>query len=192
MKRKLLLKLAIISTLLMFLTTNLFAQNADNTTQDLTLGLPAVHLIYAVDSSATHQAIDLSLTTNRAGTKITGGSGTSYLQVSCIVATSGATNTVNATVTGLPSGTTLDVTTTAPTITTDADGTYGTGLGPVTLSGTAADIITGIGSCYTGTGHGEGYVLKWQWNAGGTGVSYSDIVATGSTTATVTMTITSL
>lgn len=188
MKRKLLLKLTMLGTLLMFLTTQSFAQNSSTTNQVLTLGIPPIALVYAVDSSGLNESISLQLTTNTAGTAITGGTNASFLQLSSIVA-SGSTNKVQAKIDGVPAGTTLEITASAPN-SGNGDGTFGTAVaGPVTLSTTAQDIITGIGSCYTGTAPLDGYGLQWQWNAGSSG-SYSSITSTTNFTTTVTLTIT--
>lgn len=182
---KLLTKLLIAGAFLL-LTTKLFAQTSQSS-QELTMGIPEVLLINAVTSSGTVGAVSLQLTTTTAGDAINGGTATSYAQVSSIVS-SGQTRSITASVTGVPSGTTLDVSGVTPS-SGKGDGTFGTTAGSVTLSATPQNIFTGIGSCYTGTGAGDGYELDWTWNAGAAG-TYSNIVATGGASATVTFTIT--
>lgn len=174
--------------LFLLMTTNLFAQAQTNTsTQVLTMGIPQVSLINAVDGSGNTAAVALALTTDVAGTAITGGAGKSYAQVSSIVATS-ATRTIQASYDHIPSGTTLDVTGELPT-SGNGGGVFGVSTNTVTLSTTAQDIFTGIGSCYTGTAALDGYVLNWQWNAA-TASDYGTIVATTGSSTTVTLTIT--
>jgi hypothetical protein len=171
----------------LLLTTNLFAQT-NQSTQELTMGIPEVLLINAVNASGQVAAVSLQLTTTTAGDAINGGTATSYAQVSSIVAAS-KTRSITASVTGVPAGTTLDVLGVVPSASGDGDGTFGSSAGSITLDGTAKNIFTGIGSCYTGTSAGDGYQLNWTWNAGAAG-TYSNIVATGGATATVTFTIT--
>ncbi|MBN2615933.1 MAG: hypothetical protein JXR71_09595 [Bacteroidales bacterium] len=168
------------------LATSLFAQT-NTTTQDLTMGIPEVLLINAVDTTGVTAAVSLELTTNVAGTAISGGSGASYAQVSSIIA-SGQTRKIQASYDQIPAGTTLDVTGDLPT-STNGDGTFGSTANTVTLSTTAQDIFTGVGSCFTGTSAKDGYRLNWQWNAGAAG-QYANIVATTGSTTVVTLTIT--
>lgn len=182
---KLLSKITMAGTLLLF-TTQLFAQT-NTTTQDLTMGIPEVLLINAVDSTGVTAAVSLQLTTNTAGTAISGGSGSSFAQVSSIVA-SGQTRKIQANYDQIPAGTTLDVTGDLP-VSGNGDGTFGASSNTVTLSTTAQDIFTGVGSCFTGTAPKDGYKLNWQWNAGAAG-QYANILATTGSTTVVTLTIT--
>lgn len=181
--KKLILILAIVAVTAAT-NNSLFSQVTSN--QSLTMGIPEVLLINAVNDQGVTGAVSLELTTTVAGTAISGGTGTSYAQVSSIV-TSTQTRTMSASVTGVPTGTTLAVTTSVPTNGNYA-GTVGTGTSSVTLSGTDATIVTGIGSCYTGTAAGDGYQLDYAWDAGAAG-SYGTIFATGATTATVVLTL---
>ncbi len=166
-----------------------FAQDDATANQELTMGIPEVLLIDAVNDAGVVGAVSLELTTVTAGTAISGGTGTSYAQVSSIVA-SGQTRTITAAVTGVPAGTALSVTTTVPSNANQA-GTVGTGTSNVPLINAAAasTIVSGIGSCYTGTSSGDGYQLDWIWDAGAAG-DYGSIVATTGSTATVVLTIT--
>lgn len=184
MKKIFIVTIAVFCTLL--LTTNTTFAQTQNTTQELTMGIPEVLLIKAVDETGQVAAVDLQLTTTNAGTKIEGGTGTSYLQASSIVPDS-KTRTIQAKYASLPAGTTLTLTGATPT-SGNQDGTFGTSSGAVQLSTTDQDIFTGIGSCYTGTAATDGYVLDWSWNAN-TG-SYADIVSQSGTSTTVTFTIT--
>ena len=180
-------KLIIISILIgafSMLNTNVIAQVTSN--QDLTLGIPEVTLISAVNDGGVVGAVSLELTTTVAGTAISGGTGTTYAQLSSIV-TSGQTRKVSAKVTGVPAGTVLSVTTIVPSNANFA-GTVGTGTSSLELGATDVDIVSGIGSCYTGTAALDGYKLDYAWDAGDVG-DYGTIFATGATTATVTLTL---
>lgn len=181
--KKLILITGIVGVLFL-LNNNVYAQVTSD--QELTMGIPEVLLINAVNPSGVTGAVTLELTTTVAGTAISGGTGTSYVQLSSIV-TSAQTRLMTASVTGVPAGTTLEVTTSVPENANYA-GTVGTGTSSVELTGDAANIVTGIGSCYTGTAGGDGYQLDFNWDAGVAG-SYGTIFATGATTATVVLTL---
>lgn len=185
---KLISKIIMAGAFFLFMTTtSLFAQQTNSSNQVLTMGIPEVALINAVDSSGNQQAVSLQLTTNIAGTAISGGTATSYAQVSSIVSSS-QTRTIQANYDQIPSGTTLTVNGAVPT-NGDGGGSFGSASGPVVLSTTAQTIFSGIGSCYTGVAAGDGYKLAWLWNAGSAS-NYSSIVATSGSSTTVTLTIT--
>lgn len=181
--KKLLLISVIIGAFSM-LTTNVIAQITSN--QDLTLGIPEVLLINAVNASGANGAVSLELTTTVAGTAISGGTGTTYVQLSSIV-TAAQTRKMSASVTGVPAGTVLSVATAVPSNANFA-GTIGTGTSSLDLGASDIDIVTGIGSCYTGTTGLDGYILDYSWDAGNAG-DYGTIFATAAATATVVLTL---
>ena len=183
--KKFILITGMIGAFVMF-STSIFAQDTDSDTQELTMGIPEVLLIDAVDGSGSDGAISLELTTDIAGTAITGGTGTSYAQVSSIVI-EGQTRNISASVTGVPTGTELFVATDVP-VNGNQAGTVGVGTTSQELTATAVDVVTGIGSMYTGVAGGDGYILNYIWDAGAAG-NYGSIYATGGATAIVTMTI---
>lgn len=150
----------------------------------LTMGIPEVCLL-----GTGAAAISLELTTTTAGNQISGGTGTGYAQVASIVSAS-ETRTITASVTGVPAGTSLEVTTTPPSG-GNSGGVLGTGSSakPLINGAAAVTLVTGIGSCYTGSASTDGYVMDYTWNSGGAG-SYGSIVATTGTSATVVLTIT--
>lgn len=174
---------SILLMLLLFFAPNLWAQ--DNTgTNEITMGIPELQLL-----ATTNSTLNLELTTNTAGEAIqSGAQDSSYVQVSSIVPTVGTTRTIEASYDAIPAGTELVVSATEPS-NGNQGGTIGVGLADITLTTTATDIITGIGSCYTGTAADDGYKLVYSWSAA-TG-AYGDIVATSSQVTTVTLTITS-
>lgn len=169
----------------MFIVLSMFSYNviAQTSNHSLTMGIPEVILL-GTDAAA----IPLSLTTNVAGDQITGGVGTGYAQVSSIVSAA-ETRTITASITGVPSGTTLSVDTSIPN-NGNQGGVLGTGTTSVALVNAAAAVtlVTAIGSCFTGNASTDGYELAYTWDAS-TG-TYGSIVATVGTTATVVLTIT--
>ena len=88
----------------------------------------------------------------------------------------------------VPSGMVLKVTAAADN--SSGDGVMGTPVGEITLSNTAQNIITGIGSCYTGSpednGHQLTYVLELDAAAG----SYGQIDFDDAASITIIYTIT--
>ena len=115
-----------------------------------------------------------------------------WLNYSSIVGNApNATRKVSVAVTGtLPTGTNLKVQ--AAAATSDGAGTKGTSTGLVTLAAVATnyDVITGIGSCYTGTGASKGHQLTYSLteNSG----SYSSLNFDTDYTVTLTYTLSDL
>lgn len=109
-----------------------------------------------------------------------------WLNYSSIVAASETRKITVETSAATPAGLELKVTA-AAYAGTDGGGTTGSPTAEVTLSTTATDIVTGIGSCYTGDGNTNGHNLSYSLNADD--ANYGDIVSTAGTTITVTYTI---
>ena len=171
---------------LAFICINARAQTSSaSSNHTLTMGIPEVCLL-----GTGAAAISLQLTTTTAGNQISGGTGTGYAQVASIVSAA-ETRTITAAVTGVPTGTSLDVTTTPPSG-GNSGGVLGTGTSAKSLVNNAAAVtlVTGIGSCYTGSASTDGYTLDYAWNSA-VG-SYGNIVATNGSTATVVLTITNV
>ena len=166
------------------LTMNVSAQDSETSNHSLDMGIPEVCLL---DTDA--GAISLELTTTEAGAQITGGSGTGYGQVSSIVGAA-ETRTITASITGIPSGTALNVDTAIPS-NGNQGGTLGTGTSSIELvnAAGAVTLVTAMGSCFTGTASSDGFVFSYTWDAGDVG-DYGSIVATTGSTATVVLTIT--
>lgn len=114
---------------------------------------------------------------------------TAYLQYSSVI-TEGSPRTLYAKVTGtVPAGTFLKAKAKAPGA--NASGDYGTLVATdVTLSLTDNALVTGIGSCYSGTAADDGYNLKYTWGLDNPAANYADIRATAAASVTVTLTIT--
>jgi len=108
---------------------------------------------------------------------------TNYLQYTSIRA-SGVTKKVTAaTDVAVPAGLSLLVTAAAPTT---GAGTRGTSGGRKALSTSASDVITGIGSCYTGIGATDGGLLTYQLFVN----NWTNVLSGGPTAVTVTYTLT--
>ena len=170
----------------MFIALSMFSNNViaqATSNHSLNMGIPEVCLL-GTDAAA----ITLQLTTNIAGDQISGGAGIGYAQVSSIVGAA-ETRTINASITGVPAGTTLSVDTSIPN-NGNQGGELGTGTTGVALVNAAAAVtlVTAIGSCYTGNASTDGYELGYTWDAA-TG-TYGSIAATVGSTATVVLTIT--
>lgn len=164
------------------ISLNVSAQTA-TANHTLTMGIPEVCLLATGNPN-----VSLVLTTTTAGAQITGGTGTGYAQVSSIVGAA-ELRTIEASVTGVPAGTSLDVTTNVPSG-GNSGGILGTGTSSIALVNAAAAVtlVTAIGSCYTGTANTDGYEFNYIWNC--SVGSYGSIVATTGATATVVLTIT--
>lgn len=107
-----------------------------------------------------------------------------WLNYTSVVPNSTTTRKISAKITGsLPTGVNLKVQ--ASTATTGA-GTLGTAGTAITLSASDQDLITGIGSCYTGDGANNGSNLTYSLELGTNG--FTDLVETN-TTVQVTYTI---
>jgi len=108
-----------------------------------------------------------------------------WLNYTSIVALN-ATNKITVKLTGtVPAGTTLTV---EAADASTGDGSKGGTAGEVTLDDTDAhDLITGIGSCYTGNATSEGAQLTYTWSVNSTG--YGDLRAASNETIGITYTI---
>ncbi|MCX6256436.1 MAG: hypothetical protein NTW49_00810 [Bacteroidia bacterium] len=166
---------------IVLLTTSLKAQETAAGSNLLSMGIPPIALL------STTTNVSLVLTTSTPGAAVGGGTGTAYLQLSSIVAAN-KHRTVTASVGGIPTGVTLAIAVAVPS-NGNWGGITGTGCGATALvnGGNAVTVVSGIGSCYTGTGPNDGYIISYTSGAAG---GYGSIVASTGTTATVTLTLT--
>lgn len=79
----------------------------------------------------------------------------------------------------VPLGTILKVVS-APCTTLNSGGNLGVVTQSITLTTTDQNLITGIGSCYTGTGNNDGYQLTYTWGPTSIAADYNLIKATTS------------
>lgn len=167
-----------------FISTQICAQT-NTATNSLSLGLPELNLIA---SSAT--TINLQLTTTTAGQAVESSKSDSstYVQISSIVA-GNQTRDLSAQITAgtVPTGTNLKLVGQSPN--GNFAGTAGTLSAQATLAGTSSVIVTGIGSCYSGTSLDDGYRLKYTWGLDNPASTYGGIRATSGAAITVTLTL---
>ncbi|MDP3358843.1 MAG: hypothetical protein Q8S41_05785 [Lutibacter sp.] len=69
----------------------------------------------------------------------------------------------------------LKLTVLASAASADGAGTKGTAVAAITLTNTASDIVTGIGSTWTGDGVNKGRNLTYQLDYAGTATDYADL-----------------
>ena len=198
------LSLLIIATVfLTFGVSNVVKATVDvdgnSATHDVGITIPQLALVDVEDAngdesnvSFTPDATDLVLEAGGA-LSFSSLSKTMYLQYTSIIGTGeGVSNKVSAVMeTGydLPSGLSLKLTTAAAVTGGTKKGTTGTGQGEITLSTTSADIVTGIGTCYTGTEGAYGHELTYKLDFAGDDAAYNALKHKAYS-ATVTYTIT--
>ena len=125
---------------------------------------PVTMIVNEIAMMALNSQANIDLTTNQpalAGGDVTGDTNSSkQLRYTSLVA-GGITRKITASMTGAaPAGTSLDLE--AADVVGGAGNTGSAVLGGITLSGTAQNIIAGIGSCATGTANGA--VLTYTFN----------------------------
>lgn len=175
-----------IALLGVFLSSPVMGQtnNSGAITQNLSLGLREVALL-----SASATPISLVLVPDAVGLAVKSSVSDSSARLIISSVITSATRTLSASVSAIPPGTTIKMQALVPN--TNFKGTQGTYLPAATLpltSGTAVDIITGIGSCYSGNATGDGYRLRYIWGLN-LAEDYSLVKASGGTSVTVTLTI---
>jgi len=184
-KTLLVLSITLLGTLL---GSNVMGQDKNAATNSLSLCMPEINLL-----SSASPSVNLQLTTAIAGEAVASSATDKTARVKISSVVSGIqTRTLSAKVTtgSVPAGTTLKLIAMAPN--SSFGGTQGDLVSSdVTLS-TASDasIITGIGSCYSGTATDDGYVLQYTWGLDNPATTYGSIRAVGGgTSITVTLTL---
>lgn len=165
-----------------FATSNVMAQDTGEAGQAVTYTLPAMKILDVEGVAPTLTFV----APIQAGDAIADATNnTSWINYTSIVENL-ATNKVSVAITGtVPAGTTLKVVAAAHAGT--GNGTYGTPAPAVTLSATAQNLITTIGSCYTGDGNTNGHQLTYTWSV--IPGSYASVVAAAGAGITATYTI---
>jgi hypothetical protein len=138
--------------------------------------------VIAVNGSAVTLTIVAPTNAGEASAPVT--DATTYLQFSSIRASSNGKITGAISAGTMPAGVALAVTAATPG--SGGAGTKGTTNNKQTLSGTSADLITGIGSCWTNTGGGNnGSQLTYELSVS----NWATVVPATSTQMTVTYTL---
>jgi len=164
------------------LNTNVMAQ-ANEAGESVSYTLPSMAVL---DIEGT--APSLTFTAPTAGSSVAAvTSSESWINYSSVVEVL-STNKVTVSISAgtVPISTTLKVS--AAPDAGNGNGAVGTPSSQLTLSGVAQDIITNIGSCYTGDGANSGHQLIYEWSVDADG--YSNLVSTSGNDITVTYTIT--
>lgn len=177
-----------IAVLGIFSNSQVMGQGGDNSaaTNGLSLGMPEVNLL-----SSASATINLQLTTAVAGEAVQSSKSdsTARVKISSVVAGNSTRNlTAKVTTGAIPPGTTLKLGAKDPN--SNFGGTKGTLFLNVQLSGGSdANIVTNIGSCFSGTTASDGYVLKYTWGLDNPATNYGAIRASTGTAITVTLTL---
>jgi hypothetical protein len=169
-------------------TTHSFAQESNSSaSHDVTISIPEVALLDLEGAST----ITLAPTApEEAGLGLSFASATDnsvWVNYSSVVG-SGENRSVNAKISGtVPSGLQLKVS--AGSYSGNGKGTTGTASGQIVLSGTDQELISSIGSGYTGNGTNNGHNLTYQLDLDPDGENYQNLMH-GDTEITVTYTLT--
>ena len=183
MKRTVLIFILLVWSLL--LSTNARAQEFV-AGDEITIVISAYALI-----ETNYAPVSLSFTPSTAGAAITSVSNSDlFVKISSIVP--GNTNReITANISGgtIPTGTKLTLVSAACT-TTNSGGDLGIPVAtPIILSAVDQNLITGISSCYTGTGYNDGYQMTFTWEVDDPATNYGQIES-NTTVITVVFTIT--
>lgn len=165
------------------LFNNVMAQDDADADEVVTYTLPAMAIL---DVEGTAPTLSFAAPSEAGAAVADVTSNGSWINYTSIIAT-GSTNKVTAAITSgaVPTSTTLKVVAAADAAA--GDGTVGTPAAELTLSGTGQDLVTAIGSCYTGDGSSAGHNLTYTWSVDADGYAS---VATANSSLTVTYTIT--
>lgn len=172
---------------LLTISFHVFAQDTNEASHSVTVNIPELALLDLEGGTSVTLTPTVPSEAGDAFDFSTSANSNVWLNYSSIVAT-GKTRSVTAAITSgsIPAGLVLKLTA-AGYAGTGGDGTMGTSAGQITLSGTAQDIITGIESCYTGDGPGNGHQLTYRLELSSPDDYYR--LVEGSTTLTVTYTL---
>ena len=181
-------KLAVI-TVALFLaaTSNVFAQDDEDAAHNVSINIPEVALLDLEGGSSITLTPDVPTEAGEAFDFSAATDNSIWVNYSSIVA-SGNSRSVTAAITSgtVPTGLLLKVA--ASGYSGTGQGTMGSAGSELTLSGAAQNLVTGIGSCYTGNGANNGHQLTYQLELASAS-DYDELVQ-GNTSITVTYTLT--
>lgn len=181
MKNK--LKYAIVLVSFVLVAFQVKSQDANEASENISYSLPVMRII---DLEGPPPSLTFQVPTNGGATISDASSNTSWINYTSITE-SGNSNKITVSISGdnVPAGTKFKVQ--AAEYSGNGDGDMGIPAGLVVLSASPQDLITSIGSCYTGTGTTNGHQLTYTWTIESDG--YSSLAAVGSSTITATYTI---
>jgi hypothetical protein len=173
------------------LSVGAYAQDAATDDHTATVGVPEVFIV-DIEPQASKNITVGPTAPVEAGEGLDFSSATNsdlWLNYSSIVENGTSTRNVTAAITAgtVPAGLTLSASADAG----NGDGTVGTQVGSaITLSGTAQNLVTGIGSCYTGDGANNGHNLTYAVSLTAGAGNYASLFTDNNDVLTVTYTIT--
>lgn len=174
-------------TVFAFLVAN--AQDSGTDSHDITISVPAVALV-DIEPSANNSITMAFVAPTEAGLPLTNPTDNTalWLNYSSIIDGDNPDRTISVQVDAVYLG--ADILVEAAVYAGNGEGTMGTPSAQLTLTGIAQNIITGIGSAYTGDGANNGHNLTYSLVASGAGTAnYADLEADAGTDVTVTYTI---
>lgn len=187
---KKIVSIAFILVAVIAFNTKSFAQDGPNDQHTVNISIPEVFLVDV--EPAGQNTISLAPTSpTEAGLGLDFTSCTNstlWLNYSSVVENATTTRKVTAQITGGSVPTGVDLKVSAAAAASGSEGTVGTPAGTITLSSTAQDLITGIGSCFTGDGSSKGHNLTYSFSLQPN--NYGQVYSLASAGITVTYTIT--
>lgn len=156
------------------LSTTLFAQDGATASHNINIKVEPVALVDIEPSANADLTMNFTLPTE-AGDKISApaDNNTLWLNYSSILTASAQTRTISVALTALIPG--IDIKVLAGGFSGIGKGTTGSPSAQLTLGETGKDIISGIGSCFTGDGINNGHQLTYNVSANDD--NYGDIIA---------------
>jgi hypothetical protein len=163
--------------ILLFVCRFSYAQTSNTKSHDITISIPEVALL-DLKSSTSSSAIALNaIAPTEAGNSLDFSSATNsdiWLNYTSVIGSSKPSRKVSAFIEGtIPEGVVINVT--ASNYTGNGRGRNGTPVGNVRLSNNMQDIVTNIGSCYTGNGPNNGHRLTYKMDLDNSGSSYEKL-----------------
>lgn len=169
---------------LLFVACTVNAQTNTAST-NLSLGISEVSLL-----KSSSGVISLQLNQRNAGQSVetSKSDSTARLLVSSVITSAARTLTAKISDGIVPTGTILQLVAQQPN--SNFVGSPGTLQPAITLDNTDKSLVTGISTCYSGTGASDGYPLKFTFALNSNTATYANLRATTSTSITVKLTLT--
>jgi len=136
---------------------------------NISLEIPDICLI-----ETNYALVSLSLNASAAGATLSSTSNSDlFIKISSLVPNSTSRKiTARTSVGSVPAGTSLTLVSASCT-SANSGGDLGTPVStPITLSATDQDLVTGIGTCYTGTASNDGYQITYTWGPDNPATNY--------------------
>jgi len=174
-----------VSVVLMPMSFSIFGVDTNIATNTISLDVPEIALLKSnstfISLSLLHREAGMSIETSKSDS-------TARLLISSVVTTS--TRSVSARITfgNVPTGTNLLLSAINPN--SHFVGSFGNIGSPILLDATDKPIVSGIATCYSGTGSDDGYILRYTFALDPNPILYGSLRATTNAQITVTLTLT--